>query len=341
MPEPVPSVDDLVSALSRPGAYTDPTASVSVRETHMSWVFLTDSHACKLKKPLHYSYLDFRTPAARRLNCEREVRLNRRFTTDVYQGLGAVRRDDTGRFRVGPPAADALDWLVIMERLDDDRTLESALGAGRASGRQLRPVVELLHEGYRCLPSPRVVPFDYVNGLWRQAADDARQLQRQAFALDSSWIAGILRDLLSYIARHAGVLAARARGGWLVEGHGDLRPEHIYLDGTIRIVDCLEFNRAMRVLDPVDELATLALHCERLGAGWVRESLLDHYAGLTGDEPPPALVSCHMARRGLLWAKLAIWHLERSQAREAHWREKARAYLAIAAREASAAAAAE
>ena len=32
----------------------------------MSWVFLTEAHAWKLKKPVRNDYVDFRTPEARR-----------------------------------------------------------------------------------------------------------------------------------------------------------------------------------------------------------------------------------------------------------------------------------
>lgn len=47
-------------------------------ETHMSYVFLTDRYAFKLKKPVRYDYLDFSTLAARRRDCLEEVRLNQR-----------------------------------------------------------------------------------------------------------------------------------------------------------------------------------------------------------------------------------------------------------------------
>ena len=70
------------------------------------------------------------------------------------------------------------------------------------------------------------------------------------------------------------VVGERAAQGRIVEGHGDLRPEHIFLDGTPRIIDCLEFDRDLRLLDPVDELAFLALECERLGAPWICEEVL-------------------------------------------------------------------
>ena len=52
--------------LARPRSYAEPTQRVDTIETHMSWVFLTDRHAWKLKKPVRQSYLDFSTEAARR-----------------------------------------------------------------------------------------------------------------------------------------------------------------------------------------------------------------------------------------------------------------------------------
>ncbi len=39
-----------------------------------------------------------------------------------------------------------------------------------------------------------------------------------------------------------GALRDRAEGGHVREGHGDLRPEHVALDGTPVVIDCLEFN---------------------------------------------------------------------------------------------------
>ena len=57
---------DKVSFLSRPDAYAGAAGPVQVVETHMSVVFLSGRFAHKLKKPVHYEFLDFRTLAARR-----------------------------------------------------------------------------------------------------------------------------------------------------------------------------------------------------------------------------------------------------------------------------------
>lgn len=54
-----------VAFLSLPAAYPNATMHVEVVETHMSWVFLTKMLAHKLKKPVCYEFLDFRTLEAR------------------------------------------------------------------------------------------------------------------------------------------------------------------------------------------------------------------------------------------------------------------------------------
>ena len=51
---------------------------VEVRETHASYVFLTDDRAFKLKKAVVHPFLDYGTAARRHAMCRAEVELNRR-----------------------------------------------------------------------------------------------------------------------------------------------------------------------------------------------------------------------------------------------------------------------
>jgi aminoglycoside phosphotransferase family enzyme len=142
----------------------------------------------------------------------------------------------------------------------------------------------------------------------------------------------VVEGLRRFILARAELLDRRVRDGRIVEGHGDLRPEHVCLDGTPVIIDCLEFNRALRLVDPVDELAFLALECARLGAGWAGGVLLDTYVRRTGDDPAPELFGFYTSYRAALRARLAVWHMPEpggGKTAEA-WRERADAYLAQA-----------
>jgi len=76
-----------------------------------------------------------------------------------------------------------------------------------------------------------------------------------------------------------------------VEGHGDLRPEHICLGPTPQVIDCLEFRADLRFLDPVEELAFLRMECDRMGARGIGPVLFRHYQLTAHDTPPPVLIT--------------------------------------------------
>jgi aminoglycoside phosphotransferase family enzyme len=74
----------LLAGLHSPAAYPHPVQAVRVVETHISWVFLTGEFAYKVKKPVTLGFLDFSTLDLRRRFCDEELRLNRRFSPDLY-----------------------------------------------------------------------------------------------------------------------------------------------------------------------------------------------------------------------------------------------------------------
>jgi aminoglycoside phosphotransferase family enzyme len=118
----------------------------------------------------------------------------------------------------------------------------------------------------------------------------------------------------------------------IVEGHGDLRPEHVCLAAEPVFIDCLEFNRDLRIVDPADELAFLAMECEALGAGDIGKFVFDTYESITGDAVQNALIRFYQAQRALLRAKLAAWHLEDGVTNSARtkWLGRAQEYLRLA-----------
>lgn len=80
-------IEEKITFLLQPDIYPDRPERVEVIETHMSWVFLTESLVYKLKKPARYDFLDFSTLEARQKNCESELRLNRRLAGHIYLGV--------------------------------------------------------------------------------------------------------------------------------------------------------------------------------------------------------------------------------------------------------------
>jgi aminoglycoside phosphotransferase family enzyme len=325
------SLTDKVRFLRRPDSYPERPRALEAIETHMSWVFLTDAHAYKLKKPVRYSYLDYSTLAARAANCAAEVRLNRRFARGVYLGVVPLNVDRSGHLRLGG-AGVTCDWLVKMVRLPSERTLEAQIARDEVDEEQLRQAVHVLTRAYRQAAPVDMTPDAYRLRFHRDIRENLAELADPAFALTSDLPELVAAAQQRLLESDGGLLTARVEGGRIVEGHGDLRPEHIYLGDPPIIMDCLEFNRELRLLDPVDELAYLAIECHRLGAPHLGEVALETYREDTGDRPPARLIDFYASVRAMLRAKLAIWHLRdehRSDAEE--WRARTMRYLYIAA----------
>lgn len=337
--EPPIPLEAKLGFLQDPRVYPERSTRVETVETHMSWVFLTDAYAYKLKKPVRYDFLDFATIEARRHDCDEEVRLNRRLAPDVYLGTVPLVRDAAGRLHLGGEG-EAADWLVRMRRLPADRMLDRLLREGRTTQAEVAGLAGRLARFYASLPAEAVAPEDYRQTLAARIEDNLRELTRPEFGLAADGPARIARAQLEFLAEHAAWFDRRVREGCIVEGHGDLRPEHVCMLAEPVVIDCLEFNRAFRVLDRVDELGYLALECERLGAPQAGRWLLDATLDASGDTPPEALVDFYQSCRASLRAKLALWHL-RDDGRHppGHWVATARAYLELAQRHADAAAA--
>ena len=252
-------------------------APPEVVETHMSWVFIGRGHVLKLKKPVQAAFLDFSTLPAREFNCREEVRLNRRLAPDVYEGVMPVVRDAFGRLAIGPKAgAEVLDWLVVMRPLPRSRMLDAGLATGTVTPADIDRLAARLVQFFR---STEPVALDASAYLERIGA---AQAANRAVLLDPRFGEAETTEVLSQfdrsLAQHASAVGARAEQNQVREGHGDLRPEHICLLDPPVVIDCLEFNRMLREVDPYDELAFLGIECRMLGADWVGSQLLARVA---------------------------------------------------------------
>jgi len=330
-------LDAKVDFLRRPAAYPERPAQVDVVETHISWVFLTPRFAYKLKKPVRQPYLDFRTLDARHQDCRQEVRLNRRLAGNIYLGVLPLSLSDTGQLNLVGDGR-TIDWLVHMRRLPAKRMLDERLRRGQATERDLRRVGDCLARFYQTLPPVPTDVVEYLAGFRDDIEDNRRELGDPRLGLPSSRVATLCAQQQWLLPRLAPLCAARVHEGRIIEGHGDLRPEHVCLLRVPVIIDCLEFKRAFRVLDAADELGFLALECERLGAPWVGQILFGAYTTITGDRSAVSLVHFFQSMRATLRAKLAIWHNRDPDVRDTEkWMRKSLHYLELAERHAHAA----
>jgi aminoglycoside phosphotransferase family enzyme len=292
-------------------------------ETHFAWIFLIGDRALKLRKPVRRETMDYRNIDLRRAVSEEDVRLNRRLAPDVYlRTLPLVRRAD-GCIAPGG-TGEIVDWLVEMRRLDRQRFLDAALERGDVSEPMLARVAEMLADFYASAPPAISRAGEIGPRIAAQAADNTRVIE----TLDAPRAALLARLQRLALAALEPVLEARVAAGCIVEGHGDLRPEHILVSDPPAVIDCLEFDRDLRIMDRAEELCVLEIECARIGHAATGTWLLEACLARLRDQATAALLDFYRSHRAAHRAKIYAWRsAEPDDGSPQDWRSRAAGYL--------------
>jgi aminoglycoside phosphotransferase family enzyme len=296
----------------------------------MAWVFLAGDHAFKLKKPVKYPFLDFSALESREAVCREEVRLNRRLAPETYLEAVPLTQDDSGRLSIAGHGTP-IDWLVKMRRLPADRMLDYLIAKRQVSERDVDAIGESLSRFYQTTVRTPLSAKEYLRVFVEEDAENRKVLLQVDHNLPRRELDIVFAAMDRAFTGNRAPIEARASANKIVDGHGDLKPEHVCLTQPPVIIDCLEFNARLRMVDPFDELAYLGMECQRLGAAWIGKRLLDRCAASLDDQPPPEVLAFYTVYRCCLRARLAVAHLLEPQVRTAEkWIPRAREYLAIA-----------
>jgi uncharacterized protein len=322
-----PLDDSIAVGLSSPAAYPERPPAIEVIETHRAWVFLTPTHAYKLAKARVGERRDPCGLERRKQACQRELELNRRLAKSVYLGVLPVTRS-RHHWVVGgdgPPA----DWVLQMRRLPREVMLDAAIATRSVNAGQIDDLAIVLRRFYASTDATPVSASAYRGRLLDDIRSKSASLCRGHYGLAPDGPLRLASALTQWVTGEASLLGSRASA--VVDAHGDLRPEHICLEPEPVVIDCLEFDAQLRRLDPLSELAFVALECRRLGAPWVGELLLSRFVD-PGDDRFAALLRFYQAYHALVRAAVAIWHLDDPQQfRRDHWRQRAERYVALGA----------
>ena len=268
-----------------------------VVETHSAVVVLLGELAYKVKKPVDLGFLDFSTREAREAVCHREVELNRRLSPDVYLGVWDL---------VGPDGRPT-EHVVVMRRMPAERALSRLVQQGqdvRDDLRRLARLVAAFHSTARTSPEiARAGSPEALQALW----DTGLTQLVGTGGLDPAKVERLRHLATRYLAGRGPLLAERQREGRVRDGHGDLLAADVYClpDGP-RVLDCIEFDDALRHGDVLLDVAFLAMDLEDLGRPDLGRVFLDDYEEFSGQSQPVSLARHYVAYRAQVRSKVTF-----------------------------------
>lgn len=288
--------------LSDPAAYPHRPRRVDVVQTHASYVFLAGRYVYKVKKPVDFGFLDFSTLNRRRRFCEREVELNRRLAPDVYLDVVAIRR--AGRSLAIDGDGRTVEHAVRMRRLSAAGFASYRIARGFLGPRDIDHIARRLARFYA---EERARVSALLPDRQRRSIDDNLALIR-AHAVDAGArdrVAALSAHTRVFYRAHAALLARRRREGRILDCHGDLRLEHVHLDGPrVRIYDCIEFNDRLRTIDVANDVAFLAMDLDYEGRPDLSRRLVHSIVRATRDRGIEQLLDFYKCYRAAVRHKV-------------------------------------
>ncbi|QCB48339.1 bifunctional aminoglycoside phosphotransferase/ATP-binding protein [Hydrogenophaga sp. PAMC20947] len=319
----VDSLPPLIQALLSADRYAHPVGNVSVIETHGAWVLLAGEFAYKIKKPVHFPFMDFSTLNARRRACETEVRVNRRFqthdrpATQLYLGVlplfGTPDQPRWGSLGTQGEGEDqAFEFAVQMRRFDESQRLDHLCERGALTPDHIRSLARRMAAFQtRAAVADPAKRWGHPAAAMRWPRDNFQTL---AASLPSETDAALVRQLRDWTDESFGsiepLLSRRRQKDRVREGHGDLHLANLVLiDGEVLPFDGIEFNDELRWIDVANDMAFAwmdLLHQQQPG---LANLLLSEWLDASGDVSAPAVWGFFASYRAGVRAKIAAIRL--------------------------------
>jgi uncharacterized protein len=294
-----------IQELLTPAAFAHAVTDLRLEETHISWVVLTGEYAYKIKKPVHYEFIDASTLERRRALCEEELRLNQRVAAGLYVDVVPIARYGVG-LRVGG-AGPPVEYAVRMRQFPASDELSNRLARNAVGADDLAPLGTRIADFHR---RAAVAGADSTYGdldhVRDQILGNLGLLLASLSGEEDVRTLGRLTDWTnSALAALEPLIRLRKSGGFVRECHGDLHARNIvrWRDEWTPF-DCLEFDPALRSIDVMNDVAFLFMDLlahQRADLGY---AFLSRYLEESGDYDGLRLLSFYAVYRALVRAKV-------------------------------------
>lgn len=304
--------------LLEPAAYAHAVRDLRLIETGISWVLLTGDFAYKIKKPLHFDFLDASTLERRSVLCEEEVRLNLRFAPDLYLRVARLTRDPTGLRMDG--SGPTVEYAVCMFEFAAADGLDQRLAGDVVNARSLEDFGARLADAHdRSAVAGSDLPYGGFEEVRQQVYGNLSTLLASLPGEeDLKWLALLISWTHRAAARLEPLIVLRKDSGAVRECHGDLHVRNIlYWHGELTAFDCLEFSPQLRWIDVVSDVAFLFMDLIAYGRTDLAFAFLNGYLAESGDYDGLRLLPFYAVYRALVRAKVDALAAETSTAEEA------------------------
>ena len=322
----------VVEALMKPEAYDGETEKIELKQTHISFVFLTGKFVYKIKKAVNFGFLDFSTLEKRRFFCEKELTLNRRLCGDMYLEVVPITKSDT--IKVGGEG-EAVEYAVKMKRIPEEKIMTRLLEQGKVDKKLVDKMAKIIAEfhlkagtgtkigGFGSLP--------IIETNWRENFEQSKEFVGETITSESYRL--VHEKVDDFMKRNAAFFAKRVAENRVRECHGDIHSGNIFVADRIYIFDAIEFNERFRFCDVASDVAFLAMDLDFKDRSDLSSFFVERYVEYSGDRELEKLLGFYKCYRAYVRGKVVSFRLNDPNVNtkeKAAAKQEAQAYFELA-----------
>ncbi len=302
-----------ISSMLNPAVYDHKVESVTLIETHISWVLLTGKFAYKIKKPVNFGFLDFSSLKNRKIFCEQELQLNQRLAASIY--LEVVSITGTADKPHISQKGEAFEYAVKMQEFPQSCQLDQMLAAGELNLEHMDAFALKVAEFHQAIPvANKAMDYGSLDSIEQPVADNFLQIHNKL--TDNSFHAALNKLKLwsdTEFSKLTSIFTQRKLDGFVRECHGDMHLRNlVWLDNKPVVFDCIEFNPAFRWIDVISDIAFLVMDLQDRKQLQFANRFLNTYLEVTGNYNGLSVLKFYLCYRAMVRAKVNTLRLSQA-----------------------------
>jgi aminoglycoside phosphotransferase family enzyme len=299
----------VVEALMKPEAYDEEAKQIELKQTHISFVFLTGNFVYKVKKAVNFGFLDFSTLEKRRFFCEKELELNRRLCGDMYLEVVPVNSSD--RIKMGGEG-ETIEYAVKMKRMPEEKIMTRLLEEDKVDKKLIDRMAKIIAEFHSKAETDKRIgelgSLPMIETNWRENFEQTEEFIGETISMESYRLIRERTD--DFMKRNAALFAKRVAENRVRECHGDIHSGNIFVADRIYIFDAIEFNERFRFCDVASDIAFLAMDLDFKDRGDLSKFFVERYVRYSRDQELEKILRFYKCYRAYVRGKVSSFKLK-------------------------------
>jgi len=299
----------VVDALKKPDAYDEVPGEIELVQTHISFVFLTNKYAYKVKKAVDLGFLDFTALENRKFYCEKELALNRRLCEDLYLEVVPINKSDVIKMK---GKGEPVEYAVKMKRVPQDKMLSALLERNQVDKTLVEKIAKIIASFHsEAETNKRISEFGSLAILetnWKENFDQTEEFVGKTLSM--KLFQSIHDRIRSFTRRNGPLFERRVAEGKIRDCHGDIHSGNIFVTDKIYIFDAIEFNERFRYSDVASDVAFLAMDLDFKNRTDLATFFVEKYVAFSGDSELALLLPFYKCYRAYVRGKVLSFKLK-------------------------------